>query len=331
MCENEDSVDKLQQINCSIGTVNTDDRLTKQDSLRSESPSSVTGAKPKKKTKSRRRLNALMSNVSIHFSDTDSEGELTIINPQLRSPSKQRRLPTVNGSHNNNNQVAPTISVTLENADAESQDLQWDGLGGFPNVDRRSSFADNLTDVDEIYMGSDQESGGNNKIERKGLTVMENACQGETDLEDVSNDEDADDNDDPVEPPILVPHALDILREFGGGGTVTTKEGDGPFSAEIRKQMSVDEDYGEETGKHEKIDDLLLLNGGTDTEDVEASDEEEEVDGACGQKEVIEDLDLLAGSQVVVKNVNKMEDLLSVRDAGDDGLADGLTDVEDFE
>ncbi|XP_014299494.1 uncharacterized protein LOC106694037 [Microplitis demolitor] len=324
MCENEDSLD--------IGTVNTEDRLTKQDSLRSESPSSITGAKPKKKTKSRRRLNALMSNVSIHFSDTDSEGELTIINPQLRSPSKQRRLPTVNGIHDNNNQVAPTISVTLENADAESQDLQWDGLGGFPNVDRRSSFADNLTDVDEIYMGSDQESGGNNKIERKGLTVMENTCQGETDLEDVSNDEDANDNDDSIEPPILVPHALDILREFGGGGTITTKEGDGPFSAEIRKQMSVDEEnYEEETGKHENIDDLLLINGETDTEDVEASDEEEEVDGACGQKEVIEDLDLLAGSQVVVKNVNKMEDLLSVRDAGDDGLADGLTDVEDFE
>ncbi|CAD6235878.1 GSCOCG00008025001-RA-CDS [Cotesia congregata] len=306
MCENEEPE------NFQLSSKIPEERLTKQDS-RSESPS--TGAKPKKKPKSRRRLNALMSNVSIHFSDTDSEGELTIMSSQIRSlsPLKQRRLP--------NGPVTPIISVTLENADSEPQDLQWDGLGEFPNVDRRNSFAENLTDVDEIYMGSDQESSCK-KVEKKGLTVMENNCQGETDLEDVSNDE-----DDPVEPPILLPKALDILREFGGG-TITTKEGDGPFSIEVRRQMSVDEEYFED---HKKIDDLSLLHGGTDTEDIDASDEEEEIDGACGQKDDIEDFDLLAGSQVIVKNVNKMEDLLSVRDPGDDGASDGLTDVEDFE
>ncbi|XP_074108588.1 uncharacterized protein LOC141533554 [Cotesia typhae] len=311
MCENIEPLDNLQ-----LNSKSQEERFQKQDS-RSDSPSR--GAKPKKKPKSRRRLNALMSNVSIHFSDTDSEGELTMMSSQIRSlsPLKQRRLP--------NAPAPPIISVTLENADSEPQDLQWDGLGEFPNVDRRNSFAENLTDVDEIYMGSDQESSCK-KAEKKGLTVMENACQGETDLEDVSNDE-----DDPVEPPILLPRALDILREFGGG-TITTKEGDGPFSIEVRKQMSVDEEYFEDdNGGYRKIDDLSLLHGGTDSEDIDASDEEEEIDGACGQKDEIEDFDLLAGSQVIVKNVNKMEDLLSVRDPGDDGASDGLTDVEDFE
>ncbi|KAK0175043.1 hypothetical protein PV327_008828 [Microctonus hyperodae] len=298
-------LEELRGINCQVGPI-LSDGITKQDSIGSNADNSP-GAKPKRKSRStRRRLNAMMSNVSLHFSDTDSEGELTKI--RNLSPAKSKITQNIN---NNQPQLqAPIISVTLENSDSEQTHFNWDGLSDFPTPERRNSFAENLTDVDEIY-GSDTD---NDKVEKKGLDVMENNLQGETDIEDMSNDEGDDDID---ATPIYIKPRFDILREFGGG-TITTKEGDGPFSVEIRNQMSFDESDDVHESRHGlgAIDNQL--HGGTDSEDIDVSDEDEEPEGAYGQRNILEDFDLLAASQVVVKNVNKMENLLSVPDIADD-------------
>lgn len=318
-CEKNTSspLEELCGINCQVGPI-LSDGITKQDSICSNADNSP-GAKPKRKSRStRRRLNAMMSNVSLHFSDTDSEGELTKI--RNLSPAKSKITHNIN---NNQPQLqAPMISVTLENSDSEQTHFNWDGLSDFPPPERRSSFAENLTDVDEIY-GSDTD---NDKVEKKGLDIMENNLQGETDIEDMSNDEGDDDID---ATPIYIKPRFDILREFGGG-TITTKEGDGPFSVEIRNQMSFDESDDVHEPRYGLGAIESQLHGGTDSEDIDVSDEDEEPEGAYGQRNILEDFDLLAASQVVVKNVNKMENLLSVPDIADD-ISDSHTDIEDID
>lgn len=312
--QNLSSLDNFPQINCNFGSNQSTSVQNPQESSLLTSDNS-SGAKPKRKSRSnRRRLHAMMSNVSLHFSDTDSEGELTQINTQ-RTTTKVPKIPL-------NIPQAPTISVTLENSETEPVDLHWDGFGGIPKSESRNSFAENLTDVDEIY-GSDEEHEQRNN---KSLMVMNNAHQGETDVEDMSNDEE---DDDELAPPIYVKPALDILREFGGG-TITTKEGDGPFSVELRNQMSFDEGDDDRTVQV-GLNDSLQIHGGTDSEDIDASDDEDELQGAWGQKDVMDDFDLLATSQVVMKNVNKMENSLNLLDIGDEGICDGHTDIEDVD
>ncbi|XP_034951127.1 uncharacterized protein [Chelonus insularis] len=308
-----DQVHQVHQINCNVGSLN-DANATKKEALlvRSDSGTSC-GTKPKRKSKAaRRRLHAMMSNVSLHFSDTDSEGELAIINTQKNSlsPSKSPRK----------NPVAPIISVTLENSESEPVEMNWDGLNNFPRSPRRNSFVDNLTDVDEILVGSDVETP---TVENKGLAVFENDIQGETDMEDVSNDEE--DHDEPI----YVRPRMDILRELSGG-TITTKEGDGPFSVEVRNQMSFDEDDARDF-PHGCLTDELVIYGGTDSEEMNASDEDEGLDEACGQRSLMEEFDFLAASQVEMTNVQKSNDLLSVREPTDDGSYDGHTDIEDVD
>lgn len=280
---------------------------------------SQTGTKPKRKSRStRRRLNAMMSNVSLHFSDTDSEGELPIVSQKRNlSPAAARQLLNMN----NKIPEPPMISVTVENADGETVDSHWDGFGEIENNTRRSSFAENLTDIDEIY-GSEADTA---KPAVKGLTVMENSCQGETDLEDMSNDDDDDDD----QAPIIEPTDVNLFHDFGGG-TTTTKEGDGPFSNEIRQQMSFDED----DAPREPLSNHIIFPSGppTDSEDYEVSDDDDEqLEGACGQHNDYDNFDFLADSQVDLKNMSKMTNSLTVPDLTDDGGSEGLTDVEDFE
>lgn len=285
--------------------------------------SSCPVAKTKRKARStRRRLNAMMSNASLHFSDTDSEGELSV--PRVSTPNHNVKNAAAAAAAANGamgNLLHPVISVTLDGSDDSS-------YGG--GNERRNSFLENLTDVDEIYT-SEPENDAKAPIKsaistpRGSLIVGENPHQGETDLEDMSNDEEE-------EAPIFIMLRSDILVDFNGE-TITTKEGDGPFSIEVRNQMSIDEE-AKELGND--APDIVVMPT-TDSEDMEASDEEDEAGEACGQsKESYEDFDVLAASQIVMRNVDKMEQqLLRVKSpsggAEDGGICESHTDVEDFE
>lgn len=269
------------------------------------------GTKTKRKSRStRRRLNAMVNNTSLHFSDTDSEGELTVIN-QTRglSPVKSLSLDVQQG---------PAISVTFDHSEnepgaAESMNyLSPDEKG----ISRSGSFVENLTDVDEIY-GSEPET--ETKKESQNSLVVDNGCQGETDLEDFEGDEE-------IQTPIYVKPRSDLLQELCGE-TITTKEGDGPFSVEIRNKMS--REVARDEGASGAPDIIVLPN--TDEEDMDVSDEEDLPEACCSQKELLEDLDILAASQIVMKNINKMENMLTVKEPGDDAISDCHTDVEDVE
>ena len=324
----EESVDaaKLEcanQINCQVESGAEETKYRKNECPSSPARGS-TGAKTKRKARStRRRLNAMMNNSSFHFSDTDSEGELTLINTQVRnlSPGNHGHRKAPENSPN------PIISVTLESGEANSNndDLHWQGFGQVSQErSRRGSFAENLTDVDEIYT-SDQENDPVSKADRKNnLAVTDNSYQGETDYEDLSNGDDDDDDDEPN--PIYVTPRSDILYDFTGG-TITTKEGSGPFSIEVRNQMSFDRvNVSEFSGAPD-----IIVMPTTDSEEIDASDEDDEQEGACGQREMLDDFDLLAASQIVMKNINKMENALSVKDITDNDISDSHTDVEDVE
>uniref|UniRef100_A0A6V7LDW2 Uncharacterized protein n=1 Tax=Bracon brevicornis TaxID=1563983 RepID=A0A6V7LDW2_9HYME len=254
----------------------------------------------------------MMSNVSLHFSDTDSEDELSIINSKARTMSPAKRI--VNGDV-----VPPVIEVTLEHNEGERADTHWAGMGGdrtpSPGSDRRSSFAENLTDVDEIYV--DDPDG---KTDGVGLKIPVYENQGETDVEDVEDDGEADDDI------VIAAPAIDLLRDFGGG-TITTKEGDGPFSVEVRNQMSFDE--GDDLPRHGNVNEPWPEGPDTDSENVQVSDDEPEDDGAYGQSFM--DLDVLGTSQVVMKNVSKMDNLLAPPNATDDDISDNHTDIEDID
>ena len=320
--EGSGEINGIKQIDCQVGSgggggdgiVNGEcDKIGK--SKIEDSPTS-TGTKTKRKAKStRRRLNAMINNASIHFSDTDSEGELTVA--RVSTPNHMPKLPKPEGDKNN--LLQPVISVTLDGSDDSS-------YGG----GRRNSYLENVTDVDEIYTSEPE----NDLCERRksraaacasprgSLAVAENPHQGETDLEDMSND----DEEAVMQPLILLKSRSDILCDFNGE-TITTKEGDGPFSIEVRNQMSIDE-----TKLSDDTPDILILPT-TDSEDMEASDDEEEVEGACGRSESFQDFDALdRASQIFMKNVSKMEQLLTVnRDADDGSISDSHTDVEDIE
>lgn len=284
--------------------INEHDRVAmKQDSQANDKECS-SGTKIKRKSRSaRRRLNAMMSNASLHFSDTDSEGELTMITSKIGKLNSAQAL-----------QANPLISVT--NAEVTEPEIKVnDNLdyliadGEARSRSSRGSFVENLTDVDEIY--SDDEKDTSSK-----LKVIDNDYQGETDVEDMEGDED-------IQPTIYVTPRSDILTEFGGE-MITTKEGDGPFSVEVRNQLSREE-VSIDKQDTENIPDMP----NTDSEDMEGSEDETKLDEAAAFNHMYEDLDILAASQIVM--TNKMENTLYVPDTADEAISDCHTDIEDVD
>lgn len=285
---------------------------TKQDDRTASEKDCSTGTKVKRKSRSaRRRLNAMMSNASLHFSDTDSEGELTMITSKIGKLSPVRTAQTTA-----NQPRSPLISVTGAESGAHATEKNLNenldyliADGEARSRSRRGSFAENLTDVDEIYSDEDKE----NKLN----VATDNGYQGETDLEDVEGDED-------IVQPIYVAPRSDILAELGGE-VITTKEGDGPFSVEVRNRLS------RQAVSIDKNDakDVVPNMPNTDSEDMEGSDEEDKLDEAAANSQIYEDFDALAASQIVMTNT--MENTLHVPDTVDDSISDCHTDVEDVD
>lgn len=264
----------------------------------------VTGTKVKRKMRStRRKLNAMINNSSLHFSDTDSEGELTTINSQIRALNCAT-----------DEQQGPVISVTVDDVEAEGSNyLSSDDKG----PTQRNSFVENLTDVDEIYPS---ETENEQKENQNNLKIAKSFCQGETDLEDFEVE-------DEIQSTIYVKPRSDIFCDYSGE-TITTKEGDGPFSIEVRNKMYREEDRHNDvfTG----MPDIVVMSN-TDEEDMDISEEEEIQEACCSQRDFLDDMDALAASQVIMKNINKMENMLTVKDVSDDGTSDCHTDVEDVD
>lgn len=267
----------------------------------------ATGAKVKRKVRStRRKLNAMINNTSLHFSDTDSEGELTTINTQLHT------LNCTEGG-----EQKPVISITLDSEEVDGSCLLSPEDRG-PSQCMYNSFVENLTDIDEIYPSEPENEA---KESQYSLKVAEGHCQGETDLEDFEGD-------DEVHSTIYVEPRSDIFCDYSAE-TITTKEGDGPFSVEVRNKM-----YRDDAPRNDVCGgrpDIVVMSQ-TDEEDMDMSDEEEVEEACCSQRELFEDMDVLAASQVVMKNINKMEGmLLAVKDVSDDAISDCHTDVEDVD
>lgn len=286
--------------------------LKRQPTSEAVSPSktkdSVTGTKVKRKARStRRKLNAMVSNASLHFSDTDSEGELATITPQIRL---SRHLSEV--------QQGPSISITTE----ESEDKGKLAKDSIPEADSKetlqcNNYVDNLTDVDEIYAS---ETENEMRESPSNLQIAEAGCPAETEIEDIDGDEE-------VQATIYVKPRSDIFYEYSGE-TITTKEGDGPFSVEVRNKIYLEE---VPRGRSQRNTPEIMVLPNTDEEDMAVSDEELADEACFNQREVFEDLDVLAASQIVMKNVNKTDNLLTVKDASDDAFSDCHTDVEDVE
>lgn len=293
--------------------VDDDNRAaTRQDAQARGDRECSTGTKVKRKSRStRRRLNAMMSNASFHFSDTDSEGELTMIT------SKIGRLNAV--LQTDCSQCNPVISVTVAEGSDSETGLVKDNLdrliadGEARSRSRRSSIAEALTDVDEIYSDPDNDE-RNAKIGV--LNVLDDSYQGETDLEDLEVDED-------IQETIYVTPRVDILMDLCGE-VITTKEGDGPFSVEVRnrllrEQVSIDRDDSEN----------VPVMPDTESEDMEASEDDTKLDEAAACCDVYDDLDFLIGSQTVM--TNRMENTLHVPDTAEEAISDCHTDVEDVD
>lgn len=269
-----------------------------------KSKESVTGAKVKRKLRStRRKLNAMINNTSLHFSDTDSEGELTSINSQIRSLS-----------YTADEQQGPIISITSDDVEAEGSKLLSPDDKGSSQL---HNFIENLTDVDEIYPSEPENE---RKEDRNNLKVGKTPCQGDTDLEDFEGE-------DEVHSTIYVKPRCDIFCDYSGE-TITTKEGDGPFSVEVRNKMYREEER--RNGLGSSMPDIVVMSN-TDEEDMDISEEEDMQEACCSHKELLEDLDVLAASQVIMRNINKMENTLTVKDIGDDAISDCHTDIEEVD
>ncbi|XP_014609494.1 PREDICTED: putative uncharacterized protein DDB_G0282133 [Polistes canadensis] len=283
--------------------------------------------KQKRKSRStRKRLNAMISNASMHFSDTDSEGELVIMEAYGRPHGSPVKLGQ-----------GPMISVTMddiENNDKSNlnpQHLMTISSTPVFNRSRCGSYVENLTDVDEIYSSDlDNETQQQNQLmegDRKSLKINEINCQIETDVEDLSNDE----IDQTI---IYLTPRTDILCEFSGE-TITTKEGDGPFSIETRNRIFKESKINENPNSF----DTITILPSTDSEDIEMSDDNDNNDdnniqkASTSQRVLYDDLDVLTASQIVMTNVNKTDNMLSIKDTNQDDLniGDCHTDVEDVD
>lgn len=284
--------------------------VTKQNNQVNEKDHS-TETKVKRKSKSsKRRLKAMMSNASFHFSDTDSEGELTAIISDIG------RIDLTKASKNE--RCGPVISVTnTDNAQLEfkmNDDIDY-LIANSETRSRRNSFLENLTDVEEIYTNDTEEEDRKSKSKKRNLKVVSNIDDGETDLEDMEDDCE-------THPTIYVLPRSDILNNCYEE-TIITKEGDGPFSKEIRNQLS---QQGISIDKNtENIPDML----NTDSEDIETSGDDEKVIETFRSPMVMyEDLNVSASSQVIM--TNKIENSLRIPDTVDDAISDCYTDVEDI-
>ena len=283
-------------------------QIVDENSSPSRSRECVAGTKVKRKLRStRRKLNAMINNTSLHFSDTDSEGELTSIQSCPIRP--------LNHAANDERQ-GPIISVTCDDVEVKGTDLLSPTDDKEPSL--RSNFVENLTDVDEIYP-SDPET---EQKESQSNNLKVAKSQGDaTDLEDFEGE-------DEVDSMIYVKPRSDIFCDYSGE-TITTKEGDGPFSVEVRNKL-----YREEEPRNELCNgtpDIVVVASNTDEEEMDVSEEEDAQEACCSQRELLEDLDVLVASQVVMKNINKMENMLTVRDVSDDGTGDCHTDVEEVD
>lgn len=296
-----------------MATKEHDCAITKQSSQVNEKDCS-SGTKIKRKSRSaRKRLNAMMSNASLHFSDTDSEGELTMITNKMGKLGATQALQM--------DSQRPLISITSTEGIKPPEEKINDDLdfliadGEARSRSRRNSFAENLTDVDEIY-SDEKDTEIEEKDNRSNLNVIDNNYQGETDLEDMEGDED-------VEPTIYVAPRSDILKEFAGE-MITTKEGDGPFSVEVRNRLSR-EQISVDKRDAENVPDVP-----TDSEDMEASEDEAKLDEAAACSHVYDNVyeDILSASQIVM--TNKMENTLHVPDV-DEAASGSHTDVEDID
>jgi len=259
----------------------------------------------RKKTKyksksSRKRLEAMMSNASFHFSDTDSEGELMMIT---------NKIGKLNPAVQMENQCNPLISVTVMNDDETKLTKNLDYLiaeGEAKSRARRVSIVETFTDVDEIY--SDTE---NDEKDSKISLIANNDYQGETDVENWENDED-------IQETIYIAPRSDILIDLYGETTIT-KEGDGPFAVEVRnrllrEQISVDkEDIG-------NIPDMP---------DTEEEDMDEELINETIQCRIY-DLDFLTSNSQTVMT-NKIENTLYIPEKTGETINDCHTDIEDIE
>jgi len=263
----------------------------------------------KKKTKcksksARKRLDAMMSNASFQFSDTDSEGELMMIT---------NKVGKLNLAMQMENQCNPLISVTV--MDGDETKLMKNNLdhliaeGEVKSASRRSSIVDALTDVDEIYSDTENDE-KDNKIN---LNISNNDYQGETDLEDLGSVED-------IEETIYVVPKSDILTDLYGE-SIISKEGDGPFSVEVRNRLSQEQiSLDKEDNISENISDM------PDTEDDDI--DEELVDETIQCR--VYDLDLLSNSQTVMKNKIKNTELY-ISDKTEETINDCHTDIEDID
>ncbi|XP_046744138.1 uncharacterized protein LOC124410064 [Diprion similis] len=302
--------------------------------------------KPKRKSRTaRRRLNALTNNSSLHFSDTDSEGELILLNPRsvIVVPATDLQEMCTHIDMPN-----PTISVTTDEIDCHktnTRDIDLRELKlSTPNQSRRQSFVEILTDCDDIYSSepelsqNDEDTVDANKDILK--VINSSGHLRETDCEDLSDDGD-DCEEDFSGRPIYVPIRTDIFADLNGE-RITTKEGDGPFSIEVRNQLSVDESATEPItdGDRDYGDDFkpppVITATGTDSEDMDASDEEDAVIGTRQTfDEIFQDIDIATTSQIVVRSLNMIDEArqrLGVnKPAIYDGATDGHTDVEDIE
>lgn len=295
-----------------MATKEHDRTITKQNSQANEKDCS-SGTKIKRKSRSsRKRLNAMMSNASFHFSDTDSEGELTMITNKV---GKLKTTQTLQMD-------SPLISIT-STEDAKSSEATINDNLDYLIADsearsrsRRNSFAENLTDVDEIY-SDEKDTEIEEKNTRRNLNVIDNNYQGETDLEDMEGDED-------IEPTIYVAPRSDILKELADE-MITTKEGDGPFSVEVRNRLS------REQVSIDKRDAEDVPDVPTDSEDMEASEDEAKLDEAAACSHIYDDVyeDILSASQTVM--TNKTENTLLHVPYVDEAASDCHTDVEDVD
>jgi len=293
-----------------MATKEHDCAITKLNSQANEKDCS-SGTKIKRKSRSaRKRLNATMSNASFHFSDTDSEGELTMITNKVgklkvtQTLQMDSPLISITGTEDTKSSEA-TINDNLDYLIADSEAR---------SRSRRNSFVENLTDVDEIY-SDEKDTEIEEKDTRRNLTVIDNNYQGETDLEDMEGDED-------IEPTIYVAPRSDIFEL--ADEMITTKEGDGPFSVEVRNRLS------REQISIDKRDAEDVSDVPTDSEDMEASEDEAKLDEAAACSHIYDDVyeDILSASQTIM--TNKTENTLHVPDV-DEAASDCHTDVEDID
>lgn len=265
----------------------------------------------KRKARStRRRLNAMVNNASLHFSDTDSEGELN-----------SSRVVSVNGKVSPTNKKTTTRPKIFVTNDVDSNDLG--SCQRSPNLaQHRGSIADNLTDVDELCSDPDaNEVKYDNNLIIGGAAKCKktNGLIYDTDCEDLA----IDDDNQQIYAPIVMKEELNLLKELSGE-SVSTKEGDGPYSMEVKKKMIFGQELEAKAFKG-KLGAHAEDCPDTENEDMIGSDDENNV-----YYTELPNLEVFANSETSLGGSNNV-DCLSVSRPDLEDMSEGLTDVEDLE